>query len=143
MHTWRARHCGHAVEREDYGLPQRRLHQQRPTAGNRHQRDQAPPVDRLRDPGSDIGKYELDHLVELSGGGSSDIRNLWPEPDVLYSGPGSSLTHNDKDKVEQYLFHAGCAGKASLVAIQQAVSQNWTPAVAALHLPPIPAGYRG
>jgi hypothetical protein len=94
-------------------------------------------------PVADIGQYELDHLVQLSGGGSSDVRNLWPEPNVLYTGAGSSSVHNDKDRVETYLFHAQCSGKASLSAIQQAVSQNWTTAVAALGLPPIPAGYRG
>ena len=94
-------------------------------------------------PVADIGQYELDHLVQLSGGGSSDVRNLWPEPNVLYSGAGSSSVHNDKDRVETYLFHAQCAGKASLSAIQQAISRNWTTAVAVLGLPPIPTGYRG
>jgi len=94
-------------------------------------------------PVADIGRYELDHLVELSGGGSSDVRNLWPEPNVLYTEQGSSFVRNDKDTVETYLFHAQCAGKATLAAIQHAVSQNWTTAVAVLRLPPIPAGYRG
>jgi len=46
------------------------------------------------------------------------VRNLWPEPNLLYAGAGSSFAHNDKDKVEQYLFHAQCAGKAGLSAIQ-------------------------
>jgi hypothetical protein len=94
-------------------------------------------------PASDVGRYELDHLIELSGGGSSDVRNLWPEPNVLYAARGSDFVRNDKDQVETYLFHAQCSGKASLSAIQQAVSQNWTTAVAVLGLPPIPAGYRG
>lgn len=94
-------------------------------------------------PASDTSKYELDHLVELSGGGSSDVRNLWPEKNVLYTGPASSFVHNDKDRVEAYLFNAQCSGKASLAAIQRAVSQNWTTAVTVLDLPPIPVGYRG
>ena len=94
-------------------------------------------------PVTDVGRYELDHLVELSGGGSSDVRNLWPEPNILYAEEGSSFVHNDKDEVETYLFHAECAGKVSLTAIQRAISQNWTTAVAVLGLPPIPAGYRG
>lgn len=29
-------------------------------------------------PAADISRYELDHLVELSGGGSSDVRNAPP-----------------------------------------------------------------
>jgi len=93
-------------------------------------------------PVADIGRYELDHLVELSSGGSSDVRNLWPEPNVRYLGQGNGF-HNDKDRVEAYLFHAQCAGKASVTAIQRAISSNWTTAVAVLGLPPIPAGYRG
>jgi hypothetical protein len=94
-------------------------------------------------PAADASRYELDHLIELSSGGSSDVRNLWPEPNVLYTAQGSSFARNDKDIVEAYLFHAQCAGKAALSAIQRAVSQNWTTAVAVLGLPPIPAGYRG
>lgn len=90
-------------------------------------------------PVADTSKYELDHLVELSSGGSSDVRNLWPEPNVLYTSIGSSFIHNDKDNVEEDLFHAQCAGQASLVVIQKAVSQDWTTAVASLGLPPIPA----
>jgi hypothetical protein len=86
-------------------------------------------------PAADSGQYELDHLVELSGGGSSDVCNLWPEPNVLFTGQGSSFVRNDKDTIETYLFHAQCAGKASLAAIQRAISRNWTTAVAVLGLP--------
>ncbi|HEU5270022.1 MAG TPA: hypothetical protein VFU36_08865 [Jatrophihabitans sp.] len=91
-------------------------------------------------PVADASKYELDHLIELSSGGSSDVRNLWPEPNQLYTTTGSSFVHNDKDKVEQYLYHAQCGGKIGLRAIQQTISRDWTTAVASLRLPPIPAG---
>jgi hypothetical protein len=92
-------------------------------------------------PASEAARYELDHLVELSSGGSSDVRNLWPEPNVRYT--KGSFVRNDKDEVEQYLFRAQCGGKVSLRAVQQAISQNWTTSVATLGLPAIPTGYRG
>lgn len=94
-------------------------------------------------PAADAGRYELDHLIELSSGGSSDVRNLWPEPNLLYDTAGSSFIHNDKDEVESYLYHAQCSGKVGLRAIQRAVNQDWTTAVAALGLAPIPTGYHG
>lgn len=95
-------------------------------------------------PWSQASRYELDHLVELNAGGASDTRNLWPEPNVFLNGTtGSAFVHNDKDQVEAYTFHALCAGKVSLAALQRAVATNWPTAVAALHLPRVPAGYRG
>jgi hypothetical protein len=81
--------------------------------------------------------------VELSAGGSSDVRNLWPESNSLYTAKASAFVRNDKDQVEAYLFHAVCAGRASLGAVQRAVSSDWTAAVAGLGLPAIPTGYRG
>jgi len=42
-----------------------------------------------------------------------------------------------------YTFHALCAGKVDVNALQQAVATDWTTAVANLGLPPVPAGYRG
>lgn len=85
-------------------------------------------------PVADSSRYELDHLIELSSGGSSDVRNLWPEPNVRYDSTGSSFVHNDKDQVEEELFHAQCAGKVSLRGIQAAMSQNWTTAATVLGL---------
>lgn len=90
---------------------------------------------------ADISKYELDHLVPLNSGGASDVRNLWPEPDIL------KLYHsgmNDKDTVETYLWHEGiCTGKVKVGAVQLAMAHDWTTAVATLGLPSIPAGYTG
>jgi hypothetical protein len=95
-------------------------------------------------PWSQASKYELDHLVELNAGGASDTRNLWPEPNVLGNGTiGTAFVHNDKDAVEAYTFHALCAGKIQLGALQRAVAINWATAVHVLGLPPIPTGYRG
>lgn len=59
---------------------------------------------------------ELDHLVPLELGGSNDATNLWPEyPPVP----------NPKDKVENALNAAVCAGRVSLVAAQNAIASDW------------------
>jgi hypothetical protein len=95
-------------------------------------------------PWNQAAKYALDHLVELSAGGASDTRNLWPELNVFRNGTtGSAFVHNDKDAIEAYTFHALCAGKVGLTALQHAVATDWVTAVAALGLPPIPRSYRG
>lgn len=87
--------------------------------------------------------YELDHLIELNAGGSSDLRNLWPEPNTLRTATASRYVHNDKDALEAWTFHALCAHKVTLPAVQTAVATDWTTALARLHLPLIPPGYRG
>jgi len=88
-------------------------------------------------------EYELDHLLDLASGGSSAVQNLFPQPNVLKTGTGSAYVHNDKDRVEAYTFHALCAGKVTLAAVQQAMTSDWTTAVQRLGLPMIPAGYAG
>jgi hypothetical protein len=62
---------------------------------------------------------ELDHLVSLELGGSNDVANLWPEVGGV---------PNPKDKVENALHAAVCAGKVTLVAAQQAIASDWTTA---------------
>jgi hypothetical protein len=94
-------------------------------------------------PAAQIGGYELDHLVDLAGGGASDVRNLWPEPNTFNQFKGSAFVHNDKDAVEAYTFHAICAGTVSVTAVQNAMATDWSTAVATLGLPPIPADYKG
>ena len=96
-------------------------------------------------PRSQSSKVELDHLVPLALGGSSDVHNLWPETNRLTAGHTNAggYAANDKDIVEVYLFHAVCTRKAQLTAAQNAIAGDWTTAVAVLHLPPIPAGYQG
>lgn len=66
---------------------------------------------------------ELDHLVPLELGGSNDITNLWPE---------TGSVPNPKDKVENALSHAVCAGKVSLAAAQNAIASDWLTATARL-----------
>lgn len=95
-------------------------------------------------PASQISGYELDHLVPLNSGGASDVRNLWPEPNIFKIFKQGSATANDKDVIETYLWQKGiCAGKAKVSAVQLAMAHDWTTAVASLGLPSIPAGYTG
>jgi ribosomal protein L24E len=72
--------------------------------------------------------YEYDHLVPLELGGSSDVRNLWPEPHA-----GGSYT---KDGVEGRLNAVVCSGQVTLAAAQQAIAANWTTAEATLGVSP-------
>jgi hypothetical protein len=96
-------------------------------------------------PWSEARGYELDHLVPLCAGGSSDLRNLWPEKNDFLAADGgpSSYVHNSKDRVEAYVCAAVRSGRAPLTAAQEAMASSWPTAVATLGLPPIPAGYRG
>jgi hypothetical protein len=68
---------------------------------------------------------ELDHLVPLELGGSNDITNLWPEVGKV---------PNPKDKVEDALKRAVCAGQVSLAAAQNAIAANWLTAEARLRI---------
>lgn len=79
-------------------------------------------------PAEKAADYELDHLVPLADGGASDIRNLWPEPNVFASDKHSTsaFVHNDKDQVEQDAFSALCAGRATLSEVQKTMSSDWT-----------------
>jgi len=61
--------------------------------------------------------YELDHLISLELGGSNDAANLWPE-----AAPG----FHDKDKIEDYLHRAVCAGRMSIDDAQRAIATDWT-----------------
>ena len=70
---------------------------------------------------------ELDHLISLELGGSSDTANLWPEP------PPSP---NPKDKVENDLHDLVCArvwhpGEAylPLAVAQHLIATDWTTAL--------------
>ncbi len=89
-------------------------------------------------PGS-ASQYEYDHLVPLELGGSSDVRNLWPELD---SGSPSQFDSSDnygenaKDGVEDRLNAVVCSGEVTLTAAQQAIASNWTTAEAVLGVSP-------
>jgi hypothetical protein len=61
--------------------------------------------------------HEEDHLISLElGGAPSDPKNLWPEP---------GASPNPKDKVENFLHDAVCAGRVPLVEAQQRIATNW------------------
>jgi hypothetical protein len=64
--------------------------------------------------------YELDFLVTPELGGSSDVRNLWPEPH-------SSITWNSrvKDQLEDHLHEAVCQGTLPLSTAQKEISGDW------------------
>lgn len=65
-----------------------------------------------------MGDYEEDHLVSLELGGSpADPKNLWPE---------QPRSPNQKDRVENYLHRAVCAGTIKLSTAQREISTNWT-----------------
>lgn len=71
----------------------------------------------------DSERTELDHLVSLELGGSNDAANLWPE---------YPPTPNPKDKIENALHDAVCAGRVSLAAAQRAIARDWMTAEASL-----------
>jgi hypothetical protein len=83
--------------------------------------------------------YEFDHLVPLELGGSSDLRNLWPEPEA---GSPSQFDSTDtdglnaKDGVEDRLHAAVCSGRVPLVAAQTAIGSDWTTAEGRLGIDP-------
>jgi hypothetical protein len=64
-------------------------------------------------------QYEIDHLVNLSIGGSNDITNLWPQ--AAKPAPGFP----QKDRVENYLRNQVCTGKISLQEAQIEIATNW------------------
>jgi len=83
------------------------------------------------EPSSSPADFELDHLVPLELGGSSDTRNLWPEPDD-HPAPGVA---NSKDPVEDELHALVCRATSGesylpLAVAQRLIVTNWTDAVA-------------
>ncbi len=68
--------------------------------------------------------HEEDHLISLElGGAPSDPSNLWPEP---------GASPNAKDKIEDFLRTAVCAGQISLAEAQHRIATDWTTADAGL-----------
>lgn len=86
-----------------------------------------------------LGPQEYDHLVPLELAGSSDTRNLWPEPDQGSPGQFDARDpygRNAKDGVEDRLAAAVCAGRVPLAAAQEAVARDWTTAESTLGIGP-------
>lgn len=72
--------------------------------------------------GSDMSKYEEDHLISLElGGNPTDPKNLWPEP---WDGNNAHM----KDVIETKLKKMVCAGQITLANAQKAISTNWVKA---------------
>lgn len=67
---------------------------------------------------ADRTRYEVDHLVPRELGGADDLLNLWPQPWV-----GTNNAHV-KDREENRLHRAVCAGTVTLAAAQRAM-QTW------------------
>jgi uncharacterized protein DUF3761 len=65
---------------------------------------------------------EIDHIVSLEVGGSNDPTNLFPE-EATFTGhqPGFHV----KDKLENALHKAVCAGTIGLRSAQQQIASNW------------------
>ena len=64
-------------------------------------------------------QYEVDRLIPFELGGSSDIRNLWPQGST--PSPGSK----EKDKVEIYLRNQVCNKTMNLSDAQEAIRTDW------------------
>lgn len=77
---------------------------------------------------STSGTGELDHLVPLELGGSSDAHNLWFEPGKI---------PNPKDSIENSLHSAVCRGQIQLSQAQLLIATDWT-TVSGETVPPAP-----
>ena len=66
------------------------------------------------------GEYEIDHLINLSLGGSNSTRNLWPES--FRTKPWNAYV---KDSLEVELHRRVCAGTIDLRKAQQVIARNW------------------
>lgn len=62
------------------------------------------------------GHVELDHLVDLWGGGANNIRNLWPQPMVQ-----ARL----KDTLEKRLHKMACAGDIGFPEAAKEIEVDW------------------
>jgi hypothetical protein len=78
-------------------------------------------------PASNIGDYELDHLVPESAGGSSNTYNLWPEPNNdARRYPRTEYVANDKDEIEHRVWESVCDHQDHLGRVQKLMATNWT-----------------
>jgi hypothetical protein len=66
------------------------------------------------------GEYEIDHLINLSLGGSNSVRNLWPQS--FRTSPWNARV---KDELEVELHRRVCAGTLDLAKAQRIIAQNW------------------
>ncbi len=66
------------------------------------------------------GNYEIDHLIPLEVGGADVRENLWPE-----SWDTEPWNAHVKDRLENYLHEAVCAGRMPIDQAQRAIAQDW------------------
>jgi hypothetical protein len=62
---------------------------------------------------------EVDHLIPLELGGSNDIKNLWPQPNLPKPGD------KEKDRLENTLHELVCNGTISLADAQNCIASDW------------------
>lgn len=65
--------------------------------------------------------YEIDHLISIELGGANSDANLWPQP-VDAAG---LVGYHAKDKVENALHRAVCAGTINLPDAQACIARDW------------------
>jgi hypothetical protein len=80
----------------------------------------------------DRGKYKIDALIPLDLGGSTSLKDLWPEPRA------GRLGSRAKDHVENALHVAVCDGEVTLADAQRSIAADWPDAAP----PPPPASTR-
>ena len=70
--------------------------------------------------GTPANDFEVDYLITPGLGGSTDVRNLWPEPH-------SNTTWNSyvKDQLEDHLHRMVCDRKVGLEQAQRAIATDW------------------
>jgi hypothetical protein len=66
------------------------------------------------------GHYEVDHLIPLEVGGADVRENLWPE-----SWDTEPWNAHVKDRLENYLHEAVCAGRMPIQEAQREIAQDW------------------
>ena len=65
--------------------------------------------------------YECDHIVPLALGGSNEVANLWPQPNVEAA---------KKDRLEVAMQRLVCAGVLPLPQAQREIADDWMAAYA-------------
>lgn len=70
--------------------------------------------------------YEEDHLISLElGGAPRDPRNLWPERWTLAMADGTQVGARVKDRLENRLNRAVCAGTMTLAEARREIGIHW------------------
>jgi len=62
---------------------------------------------------------EVDHLIPLELGGSNDIKNLWPQPEMPKPG------YKEKNSLENTLKRLVCNGTMTLADAQHCIASDW------------------